>query len=57
MNVNNAEKVAILDSVLNVRGSEQTNETMAVIKEKTMVHVPWEETVLSHSAPTKQCKP
>jgi hypothetical protein len=57
MKVKSAEKVATLDSVLKVRGSEKTKDTTAVMKENVMVHVPWLEIVLSHSAPTKQCKP
>jgi hypothetical protein len=56
-NVAKAEMVATLDKVLNVRGIEQTRETIAVIRENTMVQVPWPEMVLRYSAPTKQCKP
>lgn len=56
-NVANAEKVATLDSVLNVRGIEQIKDATAVTTENTMVQTPPPETVLRYSAPTKQCKP
>lgn len=57
MNVASAEKVATLDSVLNVRGIEQIKDTTAVMTENTMVQTPPPETVLRYWAPTKQCKP
>lgn len=55
--VNNAENVAAWDRELNVRGSEQTHEVMAVTTLNTIVHLEWPVMVLRYSAPTKQCKP
>ena len=38
--VKKAETVASLASALKVRGSEHTHETIAIIAEKPMVHIP-----------------
>jgi len=57
VNVNNAESVANFESVEKVRGREQKKETIAMTAEKTIVQVPWLETVFRYLAPTKQWKP
>ena len=55
--VKNAERVATLDKVLNVRGSEKHQEIMATIIEKTIVHTAPFDIVFKYSAPTTQCRP
>ena len=57
MNVVNALTAASLARVSNVWGSEQKNETTAMIALKPMVQRPWLVMVLRYLAPTKQWKP
>jgi hypothetical protein len=57
MKVKNAERVATLDSVLNVRGSEKIQEMIATMNEKTTVHTAPLDIVFKYSAPTTQCRP
>lgn len=57
MKVKNAERVATLDSVLNVRGSEKHQEMMATTSENTTVHTAPLDIVFKYSAPTTQCRP
>lgn len=52
-----ADKVAALDNPLNVRGRENTSDTMAVTNDQMIVHAPWPVIVFRYLAPTKQCKP
>lgn len=54
MNVAMAENVPIFDKVPNVRGSEQKNDTIAVMRAKATVQNGWPETVFRYSAPTRQ---
>ena len=56
-NVKNADKLATLDKVLKVRGSEKTSEMAAVTTTHTMLQVGWPATVLRYVAPVKQCRP
>lgn len=57
MKVKNAEKVAALDRLLNVRGNEKTKEITAVTTDHTMVQVPPFVIVLRYFAPTRQWRP
>src|SRR4051812_35335847 len=57
MKVKNADKVATLDRVLNVRGSEKIHEMMATISENTTVQTAPLDIVFRYSAPTTQCRP
>ena len=55
--VKKAENVAIVASALNVRGSEQNQETTATIALKPMVQSPWLDMVFKYLAPVRQWKP
>ena len=54
MNVKKAETVASLARALKVLGKEQTQDTIAMIAEKPMVHTPPLVMVLRYFAPTRQ---
>lgn len=57
MKVKNAESVANLERVSNVRGSEQTQEITVMIAENEIVHREWFVIVFKYLAPTKTCRP
>ena len=55
--VKKAERVASLESVLNVLGSEQTKEMTAKMAAKPTVHTLWLVIVLRYLAPVKTWRP
>ena len=57
MKVKNAEKVAILDRVLKVLGSEQTQESTVQMAEKPTVQTALLDMVLRYFAPVKTWRP
>lgn len=57
MKVKKAEKVASLDRVLKVRGSEQTQESRVQMAEKPTVQTAPSDMVLRYFAPVKTWRP
>ncbi len=55
--VKNADMVAILERVENVRGSEQKKEMTAMMTEKPTVHTLWLVMVFRYFAPVKTWRP